>query len=300
MYDLIIIGGGPAAMSAAIYAARYKLKTLVLAKLLGGAITEAHDVQNYPGFKEISGMQLMKNMEEQARFQGVEIESYEVSKIEKSGSAFKINSKYEAKSILLALGTKRRKLGIKGEDDFSGKGVSYCATCDAAFFKDKVVGVVGGANSAAMAAQLLAEHSSRVYIIYRREPMRAEPARVEQLEKNPRVEFVYNNNVKEIHGENLVNKVILENEYNGSKELELNGLFIEIGAVPSTALAQQLGVDLNERGLIIVDAGQRTSAEKVYAAGDITTNSDNFWQVVTAVAEGAIAAHSAYLDLKKE
>ena len=299
MYDLIIIGGGPAAMSAAIYAARYRLKTMMLASMLGGAILEAHDVQNYPGFKKISGMELMKNMGEQARFQGVEIINEDVENIAPADNAFRINDKYESKAVLLAVGTKRRKLKIPGEAEYIGKGVSYCATCDAAFFKDKVVGVVGGSNSAAMAAQLLAEHSKKVYIIYRQSYMRAEPVRVEDLEKNDKVEFIYDTNVSEVKGSKLMEKVILDKEYNGSRELDLDGLFIEIGSVPSTALAELLGVELDERSLIKVDQGQRTNIKGVYAAGDITTNSNKFRQIVTAVSEGAIAAQSAYMDIKK-
>ena len=298
MYDLIIIGGGPAAMSAAIYAGRNKLKTLILATMLGGAITEAHDVQNYPGFKTISGMKLMKNMEEQVRFQGIEIKIEDAVKIAPEGSGFKVNDEYDCKAVVLAVGTKRRKLNIPGEEEYIGKGVSYCATCDAAFFKDKVVGVVGGSNSAAMAAQLLAEHAKKIYIIYRKAHMRAEPARVEDLENNPKIEFIYNTNTSEIKGDKFVEKVILDQEYKGSKELALDGLFIEIGSVPSTSLANMLRVEVDEYSMIKTDAGQRTNIKGIYAAGDITTNSNKFLQVVTAVSEGAIAAQSVYIDLK--
>ncbi len=299
MYDLIIIGGGPAAMSAAIYAVRYRLKTLVLASVLGGAILEAHDVQNYPGFKNISGMDIMKNMEEQVRFQGAEIKLEQAENIMHDGNVFRINSKHESKAVLLAVGTKRRKLNIPGEVEYIGKGVSYCATCDAAFFRDKVVGVVGGSNSAAMAAQLLSEHSKKVYVIYRKSHMRAEPARVESLENNPKVDFIYNTNVMEVKGSKFMEKVILDNEHDGSRELALDGLFIEVGSVPSITLAKLLGIELDENKLIKVDPGQRTNIKRIYAAGDITTGSNKFRQVVTAVSEGAIAAHSVYTDLKE-
>lgn len=299
MYDLIIIGGGPAAMSAGIYASRFRLKTLILASMIGGAITGAHDVQNYPGFKTISGMKLMKQMEEQVRFQGVEIKPEDAMKITPKGNGFKVNEQYECKAIILAVGTTRRKLEIPGEEEYMGKGVSFCATCDAAFFRDKVVAIIGGSNSAAMAAQLLADHSKKVYIIYRKEHMRAEPARVEDLENNPKIEFIYNTNVLEIKGNKFLEKVILDKKYKGSNELALDGIFIEIGSVPSTILAETIGIELDDYyNLIKTDAGQRTNIKGIYAAGDITTNSDRFMQVVTAVSEGAIAANSVYTDSK--
>lgn len=300
MYDLIIIGGGPAAMSAAIYAGRNRMKTMIIASMLGGAITGAHDVQNYPGFKTISGMELMKNMEEQVRFQGIEIKIEDAVKIAPKGNSFSVNDKYGCKAVVLAVGTKRRKLNIPGEEEYLGKGVSYCATCDAAFFKDKVVGVVGGSNSAAMAAQLLAEYAKKIYIIYRKAHMRAEPARVEDLENNPKIEFIYNTNASEIKGNKFMEKVVLDKEYNGSSELALDGFFIEIGSVPSTSLAKMLGVEVDEHSMIKTDAGQRTNIKGIYAAGDITTNSNKFLQVVTAVSEGAIAAQSVYVDLSSE
>lgn len=298
MYDLIIIGGGPAAMSASIYAARFRLKTLILASMLGGAITGAHDIQNYPGFKTISGINLMKKMEEQVRFQGVEIKLEDAINIVPKGSTFKVNDQYECRAIILAVGTTRRKLDIPGEKKYLGKGVSFCAICDAAFFRNKVVAIIGGSNSAAMAAQLLAEHSKKVYIIYRKEPMRAEPARVECLESNPKIEFIYNTNVLEIKGTKFLEKVILDREYKGSNELALDGIFIEIGSVPSTILTKMMGITLDDYNLIKTDAGQRTNIKGIYAAGDITTNSDKFMQVVTAVSEGAVAANSVYTDSK--
>ena len=298
MYDLIVIGGGPGAMAAAIYSARYMVNTLVIADKIGGAIVNAHDVQNYPGFKQISGMDLMKRMEEQVGFQGVEIKIEEITKIDRQDNHFIINGNYKSKAVILAIGTERRKLDVPGEEEFISKGVSYCATCDAPFYRDRVAGVTGGGDSAAMAAQLLTEYAEKVYIIYRRDKMRAEPARVKELENNPKVEFIFNTNVTEIKGEKLVESVVLDREYKGSNMLKLNGLFIEIGSTPSTYLTKLLGIELNEKSLIKVDAGQRTNINGIYAAGDITTNSDNLWQIATAISEGAIAARSVYYDLK--
>jgi thioredoxin reductase (NADPH) len=183
---------------------------------------------------------------------------------------------------------------VKGENEFLGKGISYCATCDAAFFRKKKVAVVGGGNSAAMAAILLTEFAEKVSVIYRGEKLRADPAVAEKVYSNPKIEVLHKANIVEIKGEKFVNSVVLDN----GSSLELNGVFIEVGSVPSTALAKILGVNLDEQGYIQVDKAQKTNVEGVFAAGDITTNSNNLRQVITAAAEGAIAAESAYKFLK--
>lgn len=295
MYDLIIVGGGPSGLTAAIYAARYKLKTLILAKEPGGTIAEASKVCNFPGFESISGFEIMKKIEEQAKKLGVEIIYKEVTKISKD-KTFRVNNKYETKYILLAVGTERRRLNIHGEKEFSGKGISYCVTCDAPFAKDKVVGVVGGSDAAAMGAQLLRDYAKKVYIIYRKEKIRAEPILAEQVEKDPKIEIINNTNVVEVKGDNIMKSVIFDN----GKEFKLNGLFVEIGADPRNDLAKQLDLKLDEEGYIQVDKSQKTSMEKVYASGDITTNSNKLRQMVVACGEGAIAAESIYNMLKHE
>lgn len=296
MYDLIISGGGPAGLSAATYAARYMLKTLVIAKEYGGMINYAHKVENYPGYKSISGMELTMKMKEQVQDLGVEIKEENIEGVRKKDDYFEVNGKYKAKKIIIALGTERRKLRVDGEEKYLGKGVSYCATCDAVFFRDKTAGVVGGANAAADAALLLADIAEKVYIIYRKDKLRCEPKRSELIEKNKKIEVIYSANVKEIKGEKMMKSVVLDN----GKELELDGLFIEIGSTPSTAIAKELGVELDDQGYIKADQAQATNLEGAYAAGDITTNSNGFRQVVTAAAEGAIAAESVYEELKKE
>ena len=196
MYDLIIIGGGPAGLSAAIYAARFMLKTLIITKEVGGAIVEAHKIENWPGYKSISGIELMGKFKDQVAALGVEIVENEVVDVENKKGLFKIktneNKTYESKNTIFACGTIRRKLNIKGEKEFTGKGVSYCATCDAAFFRNKVVAVVGGNNSAARAAQLLAEYAKEIYIIYRKEKIRADPILVSQISKNPKIKIINN------------------------------------------------------------------------------------------------------------
>lgn len=296
-YDVIIIGAGPAGLTAAIYTARYKLSTLVLGADMGGNACLAHDIQNWPGLKA-PGMEIMQKFREHAASFGVEIVSGIVKKVKKNDSTFTVSTEknaYDAPSIIIATGSKRRKLEIPGEDTLAGKGVSYCATCDAMFFKDKVVGVVGGSNAAAMAAQVLTQHADKVYIIYRKSKMRAEPIRVEELEKHPKIEFIYNANVLEIVGEDRLQKVKLDT----GQEIELDGLFIEIGGVPVTAIAKELGIDLAENQRIKVGQGMETSVPGVFAAGDITTGSNQFDQVVTAAAEGAIAALGVFNFLKK-
>lgn len=296
MYDVIIIGGGAAGLTAAIYSVRYKLKTLVIVKELGGVIVNTHKVENWPGEKSISGLDLMNKFEEQAKALGVEIKEEEVKKIKKGFKFITDKGEYECKTVILAMGTQRRKLNIPGEDKFAGKGVSYCATCDAAFFKDKTVGVIGGNDSAARAAQICTEYASKVYVIYRKAKMRAEPALVEELEKNDKVEFIYNANVAEVVGDKMLEKVKLDI----GKEVELQGLFIEVGGVPAVALVSELGVNLNDKNYIEVDNDMKTSCDGVYAAGDITTGSAGFQQLVTAASEGAIAAFSAYKYIKSK
>jgi len=295
MYDVIIIGGGAAGLTAAIYSARYKLKTLVIAKEMGGVIVNTHKIENWPGEKKISGLDIMNKFEEQAKELGVEIKEEEVKKIQKGFKVFTDKAEYEGKTVILAMGTKRRKLNIRGEDKFSGKGVSYCATCDAAFFKDKIVAVVGGSDAAARAAQICTDYASKVYIIYRKAKMRAEPALVDELEKNEKVEFIYNANVTEVIGDKTLEKVKLDI----GKEVELQALFIEVGGVPAIAIANDLGVKLNDKNYIEVDNEMKTNVDGVYAAGDITTGSSGFQQLVTAASEGAIAAFSAYKYIKK-
>ncbi|MDO8741022.1 MAG: FAD-dependent oxidoreductase [Candidatus Woesearchaeota archaeon] len=296
MYDLIIIGGGPAGLSAAIYAARFMLKTLIITKEVGGAIVEAHKIENWPGYKSISGIDLMKNFKDQVTALGVEIVENEVVDVENKKGFFKIktneNKTYESKNTLFACGTVRRKLDVKGEKEFTGKGVSYCATCDAAFFRNKAVAVVGGNNSAARAAQLLAEYAKEVHIIYRKEKLRADPILVAQISKNKKIKIINNANIAEIKGDKFVTSVIFDN----GKDLKVDGVFVEIGSEPCSAFASKLGVALDSTNHMIVDKAQKTSIKGIYAAGDVTNN--QMKQIITACAEGAVAANSVYEEMK--
>ncbi len=301
IYDLIIVGAGPAGLSAAIYASRYNLNALVIGDEPGGMAADAYKIENYPGFKSVSGMELMNKFKEQIKG-FVDIKQEKIIELKKEDN-FVITTKeniYKSKTIIVASGTKRRKLNIPGEKKFLGRGVSYCATGDAAFFKDKVVGVVGGNDASAMSALLLAEYAKKVFIIYRKEKIRAEPLRVIQLEKNKKIIIINNTNVIAVNGDKMMSSVTLDKEFNNNKELALDGLFIEIGSVPSIVLTKKLSINLDEEGYVIVNSTQKTNVNGFYAAGDITTNSNKFRQIITAASEGAVAAHSVYEFLKNK
>lgn len=305
-YDLAIIGAGPAGMSAGIYAGRFRTRALVLSKDIGGTCLTAHVVENYPGFRSISGVDLMmefkKHLEDYK--EQVELKQEEVQGAKKDGDNFILvtnKGEYKVKSVIISSGTQRRKLNIEGEKEFLGKGVSYCATCDAAFFKDKTVAVVGGSNSAVTAALLLAEHGKRVYLIYRKnEYDKAEPVWVERMQENKKITEILNTNVLKVNGNGIVQSIELDKEYKGKKDLELEGLFIEIGSYPAMGLASNLGVKVDENDLIDVDELGRTNIEGVYAAGDVTNGFGNLKQIVTAAAAGAVTATSVYKWLAKQ
>lgn len=300
-YDLIIIGSGPAGLTASIYASRYKVKHLVVGKEPGGQANEAHQIENWPGTISISGLELLQKMRQHAEKLGAQMVMDSVSNIAKEGDVFKITThagEYQAKNIILASGMEYRKLEIPGEAEFRGKGVSYCPTCDAAFFRDKVVAVVGGGNSAGSAALLLAEHASQVFLIYRGEKLKVDPAYREKISASEKIEVIYNTNIKEIRGSGAVEKIVLDKEWNNSKELAVQGVFIEIGSEPGAELTKQLGLETDEQGYIKVDLGQGTNAAGVWAAGDATNGSNKLRQIVTAAAEGAVAAGSVYKKLQ--
>lgn len=294
MYDITIIGGGPSGFGAAIYASRYGLKTLLIGEMLGGQILESHIVENYPGIEKKSGMDFMTVMQNQAKEFGTEILSKKVNTIVKKKDYFLINDEIESKTVILALGLKKRRLIAKNIGKYNGLGVSYCATCDGAFFREKRVGVVGGADSAADAAILLAEIAKEVFIIYRKEKIRAENWMVKQIENNPKIKIINNTNVTEVYGEKMLKGVIFDN---GNK-FELDGLFIEIGFEPRTELIDQLGIESKE-GLIIVNNQQETNVKGVWASGDCTTGSNQFNQIITASSEGVIAAQAIFKYLKQ-
>jgi thioredoxin reductase (NADPH) len=291
-YDLIILGGGPAGLTAAIYAGRYNLKTLVIADNFGGTANLAGEVENWPG-RIGSGIEIMNDIKVQAEKFGAEFITGNIGEIKKEGNEFILNynegEKVKGKTIIIALGTKHRKLEIPGEEEFLGKGVSYCATCDGNFFRGKTVAVIGGADSAAKAAIYLGDICEKVYIIYRKNKLRCEPAYLEKIENNDKIEVIYNSNPKEIVGVNLVKELIIGGK-EGKRIIEVSGVFIEIGATPSSELVKNLGLEL-ENGYIKTGKNTNTNASGIFAAGDITTSPMK--QMITAAGEGAVAAHSA-------
>lgn len=295
-YDLIIIGGGCAGYPAAVYAARFNLKTLVIAKEKGGLITTTHLVENYPGFISLTGQELADHLEEHVKANNVPIENDIVSSVEKEGKYFIVKTDimektYKAKSVIIATGTKHRHLGAPGEEEFQGRGVSYCATCDGPFFKNKVVGIIGGSDSAAKEAMVLSQNSTKVYMFIRSK-LRAEPINADRIRKIPNIEMIEGVNVKEICGDKQVSHVILDKEYQGSAKVDLQGLFIAIGMLPQNELAKSLGVELSQKGEVIIDKLSRTNVPGVFCAGDVT---DAEWkQGIVGAAEGSIAAYSAF------
>ncbi len=299
-WEVIIIGGGPAGLTAALYLGRYKVKTLVITKEVGGLLNEASIIEDYPGIKRIKAVELAKAFEEHAKEWGAKILIDEVIDVKKEGDKFIVKTRdkeFTAEAIILATGSRRRKLGVPGENL---PGVSYCAECDAPLFKDKVVAVVGGGNTAFHDAIVISGYAKKVYIIHRRDKFRADPVLVEEAKKKG-IEFILNKVVVEIKGEGKVEKVILKDTKTGEiSELEVQGLFVAIGLEPNNELAKKLGVELDTDGRIKVDPCMRTNIEGVFAAGDITTGSCKFMQIITSAAEGAIAAKSAYEYLLKK
>ncbi len=296
VYDLIILGTGPAGMSAAIYSGRYGMKTLIIGNVIGGTANLAGEIENYPGFTG-SGTDLMKKFNEQAKSFGAEFEMGNIDKIEKIEDEFCVtvgDKEFFGHSIISGLGLERRKLGIPGEKKLLGKGVSYCATCDGNFFRGKTVAVVGGSDSAAKAAIYLADICEKVYISYRKERMRCEPINLKKIEATKNIEIIYNSKPVEIVGDAKVTNLKLELQ-DEEKSIKVDGVFIEVGSVPITKIFDGLGVKL-ENDYIKVDKEGRTSVEGFFAAGDGTNNP--FKQVITATADGALAARTAYNYIK--
>ena len=300
-YNVFIVGAGGAGYTAAIYSARYNLKTIIVGEEFGGQMNIDYEVENYPGFRKIIGRDLMTKFEEHAKDLGVEQVLDKVENIEKLETGlFKITTMYSiyyAHSIILGLGTKRRKLNVPGEKEFTARGVSYCSTCDGSFYKDKIVAIIGGGDSAFASAHILLQHVKKLYIIHRRDEFRAKPGVVDDFEKDSRVEFIKPANVLEVIGDTKVTKIITDNS--NFPELELDGIFVDVGTIPANELAKKSGIELDETGYIKVNSKQETSIEGIYAAGDITTESNKTKQLITAAAEGAIAAESAFEHNRK-
>lgn len=295
-YDLAIIGAGSAGLSAAIYASRGGLKTVVFEKaLVGGQIVLTTEVENYPGFEEsISGFDLIDKMKQQALKFGALILEENVKAFSIEGLCKIIETEkntYRAKSVIFATGAHPRRLNVPGEDKFTGRGVSYCATCDGALFRNKVVAVIGGGDSAVEEAMFLTKFARKVYIIHRRDQLRAVYAIQQRAFKNPKIEFIYDTVVQEIVGDNLVESITLFNKKtNLTSTLEVNGIFVYVGIIPNSELIESR-VPLDNQGFVITDEEMHTNIPGFYAAGDIRKKT--LRQVVTATNDGAIAAFNA-------
>ncbi|HNU96972.1 MAG TPA: FAD-dependent oxidoreductase [Candidatus Portnoybacteria bacterium] len=298
-YDLIIIGAGPAGVSAGIYAKNFGIKFLIIGETSGGTINTAYKVENYPGIFNVTGKELGEKFKEHLNHLQAPIIKERVNKILQDGDQFKViseNEKYSAKTIILALGTETKKLEIKNINKFEQKGVSYCSKNCVSLFKQKNIVIVGGANAAVMGAVMLAEEAEKIYLVYRKDKLRADDIWIKRAEKLKNIEIIFNVNVVEVNGKNWLEEIILDN---GNK-LQASGLIIEAGSVPNTVLLEELGVEINEFGFIKVDEAQKTNIKGIFAAGDITTGSNNFRQVVTAVSEGAIATLEVFKFLNNK
>ncbi len=299
MYDIIIIGGGPAGLTAAVYARRAGKSALVLEKAsFGGQITYSPKIENFPSAVSISGTELADKMMEQALSQGADIELEEAVSVEKTDTGFKVVtdfSEYEAKALVIATGAKHRLLGVKGEDDFVGKGISFCAVCDGAFYADKEVVVVGGGNSAIVEATLLAQTCKKVTIVQNLPYLTGEKVTAEALVAKDNVEVIYSATVKEFRGDDELKEVVVSLSDGGEQILTPEGVFIAIGLAPENSAFANLA-ELNEYGYIKADESCCTMTEGVFVAGDCRTKTVR--QIATAAADGAVAALKAveYVD----
>jgi thioredoxin reductase (NADPH) len=302
-YDVIIIGGGPAGLSAGLYTSRARLKTLLIEKaILGGQITNSERVENYPGFPEgISGFDLIELMRRQAERFGLEIRYAEALAIELRDSEKVIKTSdgdYIGRAVIIAGGATLQRLGVPGEDRLTGKGVSYCATCDGPFFKDRAVAVVGGGDSAIEEAIVLTKFASKVYVIHRRHQLRASRILQERAFANKKMEFLWDSVIEDIQGDNRVTVIKIRNLKTGqTSNLEVSAAFIYVGQRPNTDYLKEI-TPLDERGCIITNEHMETAIKGIFAAGDIRQNSPR--QVITAAGDGVTAALAAERFLSQQ
>lgn len=301
-YDLIIIGSGATGLSAGLYAGRYRMKVLILGEVFGGETASAGTIENYPGVKAIDGYDLTKIMQEQAKSLGVEIVPAHVTSIQREEHCFAVmvgDTAYRGNTLLFATGAERRKLNLPNEDTLKGRGVHYCVTCDGPVYTGKTIALVGGGDASIKGANLAAEYVQKIYLIVRGKEINAETINLERFKKlGHKVEVLLENEVKEIVGTGKLEKIVLAKPFNGTRDLVVDGLFVEVGAVPNVELPKSLGVELDERGYIKVDAMMKTNIDGIFAAGDSVNHFGSFKQDITAAALGAVAATSAYGDHK--
>jgi len=298
-YDLIIVGAGPAGLTAGIYAARSGLKTAIVSNDIGGTANSILRIENWPGYSG-TGTELMKKFYEQLKKYNVEVITEKVSNIEKKGKEFLIKTSKNgliSNSLILATGSERRNLKIPGEERLKGKGVSYCVTCDSFFFKNKIVAVIGGSDCAIGSALALADIAKKVYVLYRGEVLRCENINSERIKGNKKIETIYDAIPREIIGKDKVEGLLIEKKKK-KEEIKLDGIFIEIGASPLTEFTKNLKLKLDKENYIVVDEEMNSSIEGVFAAGDVTNS--KLKQVLIASSQGAIAAKSALNFLKSK
>lgn len=300
MYDLIIIGSGPAGMTAGIYAARREMKTLIIGRELGGQMVWANEIENYPGFEKINSFELISKIKQQTINFGVEMKNDEVKKIEKTAEGgfllYTNRETFEAKTVVIAMGLAPRRLAVPGEVEFNGRGVSYCANCDGPFYKNKTVAVIGGGNSALDAAEVLSKIASQVYLIHRNESFKAFDTLVEEVKNRDNIKILLNTEIKQLIGDKKLDKItILNNKNNQEEAIALDGVFVEVGRIASTDLVADL-VERNDKNQIIVNKQAETKTPGLFAAGDVTDS--EFKQITIAMGQATTAALSAYRYLQ--
>lgn len=302
MQDIIIIGAGPAGLTAGIYAGRREMKTKIISKDVGGQIVWAHEIENYPGFLNISNFEMIERFKEQAVKSGAQIILDEVTKIEKIKErkfvVYTKKEKYESRVLLLTLGLFPRRLLIAGEEDLNGKGVSYCANCDGPFYRDKIVAVIGGGNSAFDAAEVMSKIAKQVYLIHRGEDYKAFESLVGEVQARENIKIINNAQIKEILGKNKVEAIkYLDKKDKAEKIINLNGVFVEIGRIASTDFVKDL-VELDEIGQIKVDKNYMTKTPGIFAAGDVVSGEHK--QITVACGQATAATLSAYQYLQTD
>lgn len=294
IYDVIVVGTGSAGLPAGMYAARYKLDTLVIGGIPGGALAQSHQVENYPGTLSASGKEIMNHFAEHTKVSWADILIDEVTKIEKEGDIFSIHTSSGwvklTQSVILATGNKYKKLDVPGEDRLIGMGVSYCATCDGNFFKNQVIAMVGGWDSAVTEALYLSHIAREVHLLVRGDSMKAEQIWQEKLKETKNIIVHYSTSVASIEGDFNVDHLVLQD----GNTLKVDGIFVAIGSTPDVSLVRDLWVNLDAEWYIMVNAAQATNIEGLYAAWDVTTNSNKFQQTIMSAAEWCLAAHSAH------
>lgn len=295
VYDVIIVGAGPAGMTAAVYTARANLSTIMIERgIPGGQMANTEDVENYPGYESILGPDLANKMLDHTKKFGTEYAYGDVKEVI-DGNPYKIvdvgNKQYKAKAVIVTTGNKARLLGVPGEKELAGRGVSYCAVCDGAFFKDRELVVIGGGDSAVEEAVFLTKFASKVTIIHRRDALRAQKILQDRAFKNEKIDFIWNSTVEEIMGENKVEGVRVKNKFTGEvSDLSVSGAFIYVGMDPLTAAVSNLGIT-NEEGYVLTNDNMETKIPGIFAAGDVREK--NLRQIVTATGDGSIAAMAA-------